>query len=154
MKVDVSFIPGNLLPQELKDAADQKIEYPYTEAGFIEKTENVLEKSDRTAIFVNNRRRFRENYAKFEENLFDFAREMFRQRNFDLAEKSFRYLVELGSLKAASKEYLLKIYIKQKNTDGIKWVKKRIKIQLDQPYHLAAERRKLKRILGKYFAMP
>jgi len=153
MTVDVSFIPGNLLPQELKEAAERKIEYPYSDVSVDELVEQNVHKSDRTALFVNNRKRFRENYRVFEENLFIFARDMFRQRKFDIAEKSFRYLVELGSLKAASKEYLLKIYIKQKNTVGIKWIKKRIQIQLSQPYSLAAERRKLKRILGKYFAI-
>lgn len=153
MIVDISFIPGDIIPQNLRESAERKIEYPYSVSSFEQKPKTNVQKNDRTSLFIINRKRFRENFRVFEDNLFNFARDMYRQRKYDIAEKSFRYLVEIGSLKAASKEYLLKIYIKQKNTGGIKWVKKRIQNQMSHPQSVASEKRKLKRIIGKYFSV-
>ncbi len=154
MIVDLSFIPDELITEELRQVTTQKIEYPYSSSQmFSNNAVAVNPVSRKNNRFITNRMRFRENYKKFELEMFNLARELYRKKDYHLAGKCFRYLVEVGSKQVSSKEYLLKTYIKLRDGQGIKWIKKRLENQLREPGTIPNDTRKLRRILGKYFPL-
>ena len=82
MKNDISFIPEELLPEMLKKAAGEKIEYPYL-TGNSQQIEEIksgnFEKLD--SEFLKIRNKYKQNFWSLEEQLIEFAKGNFDKRN-------------------------------------------------------------------------
>ncbi len=151
MKNDISFIPGELIPRELSEAAEKQIEYPYISDATVREVTNSGEQERKTNSFGEKRIQYKKNYFNFEEHMFNFAKDQLEQKNFDLSEKCFRYLVEMGTKSARTKEYLIKIYRKKKDQKGLVWIKTKINNQLKEPEDFLNQKNKLSKLKEKYF---
>lgn len=151
MKNDISFIPEELLPEMLKKAAGEKIEYPYL-TGNSQQIEEIksgnFEKLD--SEFLKIRNKYKQNFWSLEEQLIEFAKGNFDKKEYDLAERCFRYLINIGSKSAMVKEYLMRIYLKEQDSKGLNWIKMKINNQLGEAEDYHNQHKKLKKIKEKY----
>lgn len=151
MVVDLSFISVDKLPEDLVKLSQKRIEYPYIENsnfGDIFKRGKSVSKSN--VELFKTRNEYRKNYWEFEDKFFQFAVEQFKNNNIELAKKSFRYLVDIGSKMADVKEYLFRIYKMQKDVKSIRWLLMKIDQELTGGRDYHAQFSKLKGIKEKY----
>jgi hypothetical protein len=151
MKIDISFIPKENLPNELEEISKKTIEYPYIKN--IEVVDEELDNgkgAEECLSLLDRRRQYRYNYYAFEKALFEFGKEEYNKRNYELAKNSLQYLMEIGSKKPEVRDILVKLYIKEKNLLGMKWIAGRIKNDLKDELIDPVSKQKLSKIKKKY----
>jgi hypothetical protein len=151
MKIDISFIPKENLPNELEEISKKTIEYPYIKN--IEVVDEELDNgkgAEECLSLLDRRRQYRYNYYAFEKALFEFGKEEYNKRNYELAKNSLQYLMEIGSKKTEVRDILVKLYIKEKNLLGMKWIAGRIKNDLKDELIDPVSKQKLSKIKKKY----
>lgn len=151
MKIDISFIPDEKLSNDLKEKSKQPIEYPYIKNyAYIDKELDNGKGAAECLSLLERRRQYRHNYYALENVLFEFGKEEYHKQNNELAKKSLQYLMEIGSKKPEVRDILVKLYIKEKNLLGLKWIAGRIKNDLKDDLIDDAGKQKLKKIKSKY----
>jgi len=148
MRIDLSFIPIEIIPHELKNMKDKKIEYPYDENISFEKLEELANTSN--SNFLRQRVKYRLNYISLERNLLNFARELYKKRNLMLAKQCLEMLENIGGKIAESRELLLKIYKRENDIISIKKEVKKIENELNFEIDFLHQFGKLKSLKKKY----
>jgi hypothetical protein len=143
MKIDLNFIPQDILPGNIKELLKGEFEYPYVDEGKFPKNFLKTKRSGQGASPPEEiRQHRRNNFILLEKELIDFACSQKKKGNETLAEEVFKFLVEIGSKFAKPKEELVKFYQKTNNKRCLKWILKRINDQIKFE-HLDEENQKL-----------
>jgi hypothetical protein len=152
MKIDLSFIPEEILTEKIKKLKDLEFEYPYTDE---DKFSPNFIKSKRTHFEdlpdVDIRLQKRQNYKKLEKALLDLACKQKKAGNLEIAVEIFRFLVEIGSKYAKPKEELARLYAKTGNKRCLKWICNKIRTQLSSD-KIVEENTKLEKFRKKFRA--
>lgn len=152
MFIDISFVPNDLIPNDLAKLSKQKFEYPYIENNNLR---NINEKGvplrQKKAKLFLDREQYRKNYRDFEENFLKFSISLFNQKQYDLSKRCLEYLNEIGSKLVGVKEYLLKIYKKEHDLKNLKRVISKIDRELSIESDFNRQFKKLKALKDKYY---
>jgi len=153
MKLDLSFIPENILLDKLKRASQKEISIPYGK----EADKLMDEAIDEDIVGIpsglkgmEKLNQLRENYWTFEMALLQFANDLFQDKEYELAEKCCKYLITIKSKLVKVKELLIKIYIKTKDDDGFKFVRKIIDEHLNESKDYHYMKAKVSKLKAKY----
>ncbi len=149
MKIDLSFLPEDIIPKSIKELMHEEFEYPYVDEkiyakNFLKSKRHGQEASPPDEI----REKRRENFYRLEKELIRLGCLMKKAHKEAMAELIFKYLVEIGSKFAKPKEELVKYYQKTNNKRCMKWIIKRINDQL-KCEHVEEENKKLKQLKKK-----
>lgn len=110
IKIDISFIPVDKLPMEIIQLAKKEI------ISHKNNDHQIFEIANKDIPLAWN--------IIFQ--LEKYADKLFKEQDFVLACKIYRYLIETYCFSLTGQENLLKIYIKENNLEGIKWVDEKI----------------------------
>ncbi len=131
MKIDLSFIPKEILSKSLSDLLNEEFEYPYVDEKVYAK--NFL-KSKRHGEGASPpdeiRQKRRNNFFCLEMEMISLGCHQKSLGNEELAERIFKFLVEIGSKNIKPKEQLVEYYQRTGNKRCLKWLIKRINDQL------------------------
>jgi hypothetical protein len=143
MRIDLDFIPQDLLPDKIKELLKGEFEYPYVDEEKFPKNFLKTKRAGQGASPPEEvRQQRRNNFVLLEKELINFACSQKKQGNETLAEEVFKFLVEIGSKFAKPKEELVKFYQKTNNKRCLKWILKRINDQIKFE-HLEEENQRL-----------
>jgi hypothetical protein len=133
LEVDLSFLPKEIIPIDLEKQAKQKMIYnnPNEEDDEWLKIISEVPLKDASTILMKNRE-YQSNYYSFTLSLSNLGRELLKNKEFELAEKCFRYLEKLES--NLSYEGLIKINIMKDDERNLKYIFDKIK-KGKQPLH-------------------
>ncbi|ASF38197.1 hypothetical protein CEH05_03355 [Halobacillus halophilus] len=131
---DLSFIPRSTMSKQLKNFEGTKIISPYGN------TEVNIEN-----LIAQNK------YHELDQLLREFADEQYQTGNIELAKKAYELLLELGTKISSNKENLLKIYLNERNENGIERVKIDLYNQMKETTDYNYQQNKIKRIINVYF---
>jgi hypothetical protein len=145
MKIDLSFIPEDVLTSKIKSLMNLEFEYPYTDEdkfapNFIKSKRSHFEDLPDSDVRLQRR----QNFKKLEKELLNLACKQKKEGNLDLAIEIFRFLIEIGSKYAKPKEELARLYAQIGNKRCLKWVCNKIRIQLSSD-RLKEENEKLEK---------
>ncbi len=87
MKLDISFIPEEIIPYKLRYLSNQTIEHPYIDIDKFSSSNSQFQKNIM----------HRDNYFKFLSELGAFTRSQIKNKNFELAKKCCEYLQMIGN---------------------------------------------------------
>ncbi len=149
MKIDLTFLPDEIIPDSIRELMHEEFEYPYVDEKIYAKNFLKSKRPGQEASPPDEiREKRRENFYRLERELIDLGCKMKKAHKEELAEEIFKYLVEMGSKFAKPKEELVKYYQKTNNKRCMKWIVKRINDQL-RCEHVEEENKKLKKLKKK-----
>lgn len=151
IKVDLSFIPKNQITPNLLEFSTRNISNPYHgNENLINDLLSNENMAENILPLIKEHNKGKENFWELEKTLLEFANQQFESENIELAEKCYRYLVEIGSKLAQVKEKLIDIYKNTENQEGLKWIRNQIEEQLNNLKDFHHQKSKLLRLKTKY----
>ena len=137
MSIDLSFIPEDILTDEIIESAQRPIIYPYDNSLEDKILQDYFNLSEQ-AYLMKKLGEYKSNYSHLELLLLSKAGKLYKDKRFDVAENIYKFLVEdYGSKLFQVVDQLFKIYKKMKNQDGYSHIARIVENTLDSPkiYH-------------------
>ena len=122
MSIDLSFIPEDILTDEIIESAQRPIIYPYDNSLEDKILQDYFNLSEQ-AYLMKKLGEYKSNYSHLELLLLSKAGKLYKDKRFDVAENIYKFLVEdYGSKLFQVVDQLFKIYKKMKNQAYQEWL--------------------------------
>lgn len=132
IKVDLSFIPINLIPQKLNTRSKEKLIITQHDEDYFKYFLDKKIPIEKIAPLIHQVTEFKQNFWEFEKDFQDFIDEQIKNRNYKLAESCADYLFKLGSTSIKTFEIIIQIYSINENLDGKNFIKNLINEELSK----------------------
>ncbi|MCX6151432.1 MAG: hypothetical protein NTX22_12950 [Ignavibacteriales bacterium] len=118
VKLEHSFIPSNLLTQEIKNYESIKILCPNTNDDLFEIFLGQKIPMETIPSLINEANKYKQKFWDFEKLLLHFALQQVENKEYALADQCLKYLLEIGSKSIQVIELFLRIYFLENNQQG------------------------------------
>ena len=118
VKVDLSFIPTDLIPQKLLETSREKLLTTKNDEDYLQIFLNQKVPMNKIASLISDTTKFKMNFWTFEREFQNFIIGQLEKKNYQLAEKCANYLLKIGSSSIKTFELIIQTYFLNDNDDG------------------------------------